>query len=102
MEFVWRPKSKAVNFCKHQFEFRTLSDKEVFKHLQGLKRKCAVGLDNIPASLLKYTKYVISNPLIHIINCSLKFCILPSDFKQAGVSPIFKSNERSNLDNYSL
>ena len=33
LEFVWRPKSKAVKFCKHQFELKTVSDKEVFKHL---------------------------------------------------------------------
>ena len=73
-----------------------VTDKEVLKHLQGLKRKCAVGLDNIPASFLKDTKYVISKPLAHIINCSLKSGIVPSDFKQARVAPIYKSADRVN------
>ena len=95
MEFAWRPKSKAVNFCKYQFEFKTVSS-----NISKDSRKCAVGLDNIPASFLKDTKYVISKPLAHIINCSLKSGIVPSDFKQAKVSPIFKSVERSNFDNY--
>ena len=53
MELVWRPNFKAVNYCRHQFEFKMVTDKDqVLKHLQGLKQKCAVGLDNIPASFL--------------------------------------------------
>ena len=100
MELVWRPSFKAVNYCRHQFEFKMVTDKEVLKHLQGLKRKCAVGLDNIPASFLKDTKYAISKPLAHIINCSLKSGIVPSDFKQARVAPIYKSGDRVDFDNY--
>ena len=99
-EFVWRPNYKKVNFCKHQFEFRVVTENEVLKHLQKLKRKCAVGLDDIPASFLKDTKFVITKPLTHIINCSLKTGFLPSHFKLAKVVPIYKSGMKGSFDNY--
>ena len=37
-ELVWRPKQKILNFEKHQFTFRNVTDKEVLNHLKKLKR----------------------------------------------------------------
>jgi len=96
----WRSKPNYVNFCRQQFEFLSVTDKEVLKYLKGIKRKCAVGLDDIPASFLKDTKFVVAKPLTHIINCSLRSGVVPSDFKLAKVVPIFKSGPRDNFDNY--
>ena len=100
VNLVWKPKNTAINFTKHQFSFRNVTEQEVLKHLKHLKRKCAVGLDDIPSSFLKDTAYVIAKPLTHIINCSLRNGTVPDSFKHAKVTPIFKSGAQDILDNY--
>ena len=97
---VWKSKQNELYFEKHQFALNEVTDLEVLKHLKGLKRSCAVGLDEIPASFLKDTAYVISKPLAHIINCSLKCGIFPPDLSIAKVAPIYKSGSKDSFDNY--
>ena len=91
MEFVWRPKTFSINFCKHQFEFKLVTEQEILKDLQRLKRT-----RYIPATFLKNTNFVIAKPLTR----SLKTGIVPIDFKLAKVVPIFKSGNQENFDNY--
>ena len=59
-----------------------------------------MGLDEIPPLFLKYTAYVISKPLAHIINCSLMSGVVPNDFKRARVVPVYKSSAHDNFENY--
>lgn len=99
-QISWRSPPTKVNFIKEQFSFRIVSENEVFKHLKKLNRKCAVGLDEIPSLFLKDIAPVIAKPLTHIINCSLLSGVVPDEFKQARVVPIYKSGSRKNFDNY--
>jgi len=100
IDLVWKPKKIAVHFCRYQFSFRTVTNREVMKHLRNLKHKCAVGLDEIPSSFLKDTAYIIAKPLTHVINCSLRGGIVPEQFKQAKVTPVYKSGASDSFDNY--
>ena len=100
--FIWRPKPITENSAEHQFNFRTVTDHEVLKHLKNLKRKSAVGLNDIPPFFIKDIAYVISKPLTHVINYSLRTGSVRGAFKGAKVTPIFKSVPRDDFDNYRL
>ena len=69
------------------FKFEVVLEDFVKAQLCGLKTGKAIGLDNIPASLLID---IVAKPLAEIINCSLKSGRVPLDFKSARVSPLFK------------
>ena len=58
------------------------------------------GYDDITPVLLKHTSSLISIPLAHIINLTLKTGIFPDQLKKAKVIPIFKSGDRSDINNY--
>ena len=68
--------------------------------MQLLSRKKFTGIDNLPPRLLKDCGSIMSKPLRHIINLSIRSGKLPSRWKAAKVTPIFKSGSRSLSQNY--
>lgn len=58
------------------------------------------GHDDIPPKLLKLSSNLISSPLTHIINLTLKTGAFPDQLKKAKVIPLFKSGDRSDVNNY--
>jgi Reverse transcriptase (RNA-dependent DNA polymerase)/Endonuclease/Exonuclease/phosphatase family len=70
---------------------------ECFKTLQKKKTPDATGLSVQFVSKFAMT---ISNPLKHIFNLSLSSGEIPVQFKIAKVIPIFKSGDKSLMDNY--
>ena len=56
----------------------------------------------IPNKILKSAKHVISESLTDIFNASLDSNTFSDDLKVAGVIPIFKNGEKSDLQNYRL
>ena len=75
---VWGRKKTEIFFEKHQFAFKDVTGCEVLKYLKKLKRNCVVGIDEIPASFLKDTAFVIAKPFAYIINISLKSRVFPA------------------------
>ena len=82
------------------FSFETIPATAVEKLLSELKTSKATGLDNIPARLLKTAAPVICDSVAYIFNLSLKTGSVPSDFKCAKVSPIFKKGSKLDIGNY--
>ncbi|XP_057310647.1 uncharacterized protein LOC130648610 [Hydractinia symbiolongicarpus] len=70
------------------------------KHLQSLKRKRSVGLDDLPSWLLEDCMEVIASPLTYIINMSFETLTFSSDWKLTKVLPLFKSRAKSSVNNY--
>ena len=60
----------------------------------------ATGPDKIPPRLLKELSYEISPCLNLVFRASLKQAVLPSDWKTALVTPLFKKGSQSDLCNY--
>jgi len=60
----------------------------------------ATGPDKIPPRLLKELSYEISPCLSLVFRASLKQAVLPSDWKTALVTPLFKKGSRCNPCNY--
>jgi len=83
-------KSTANNFC-----FNTISSGDVLKLLDGLKTNKATGLNNIPPRILKLAPPSISDSLAYLFNLSLTTGKIPSEWKCAKVSVIFKNSSRN-------
>ena len=63
-------------------------------------RKKAHGIDELPPNLLKDVANEISKPLAFIINKSLSSGIVPDLWKISKVTPLYKSDSKSDFNNY--
>ena len=86
--------------CNPSFNFSTVTEAQVLKHLKKLDANKATGLDKISARLLKAGAEPLSLPLTHIFNLSLTNGIVPAKWKISRVTPLFKDGSRSSVGNY--
>jgi retron-type reverse transcriptase len=63
-------------------------------------KNCATGWDQLPATILKENKPILTKILTHIVNLSLQQGVFPKELKIANVIPIFKSGETDLVGNY--
>lgn len=83
-----------------EFHFTTITEENVPKTLMKIKPNKASGLDKIPGKLLKDSATIVAPFLNLIFNSSLSKGIFPNDWKNARVSPIYKSGDRDECGNY--
>ena len=55
---------------------------------------------NVPVKVMKDAIYVVSLPLASIFSSSLQNGTFPKMYKVAIVTPIFKSDQRTDVNNY--
>ena len=72
----------------------------VLKKLQKLKPNKSPGVDNIYPVVLKHTAASIAQPLSHIFQESLNKNEIPSDWRNANVTPIYKKGPKHQPENY--
>jgi hypothetical protein len=72
----------------------------VYKKLEKLKVNKCPGLDEIHPKLLFELRNIISEPLTKLYNASLRSGVVPDDWKDAGVTPLFKKGNKSDVQNY--
>ena len=72
----------------------------ILKQLQDLKENKASGPDLIPPRVLKAAANPISFCLERIFQASLSTGIVPNDWRQANITPVFKKGERFKASNY--
>lgn len=84
----------------HKLESISISPYEVEDILKTLKTGKAAGPDSIDNRLLKELSRPLSTPLTDLFNFSLAKGKVPSLWKQAHVTPIFKKNDPSDVANY--
>lgn len=72
----------------------------VLKSLASLDSHKATGLDGLTSKILKISAPVISSHLTTIFNQSIESGIFPSKWKTARITPVFKSGDHSDADNY--
>ena len=82
------------------FSFNLVDENDVMKYLTTLRSKNVSGHDGISVKLLKYLVPVMIKPLTLIINQSLVTGIFPEKLKIAKVSPLFKKDDITIMDNY--
>lgn len=90
--------SSKPNF--DNLDFKPVTDDEILLAIGKLKNKMSSGPDNIPSFLVKDCSHVIVTPLKIIFNLSLNNQSFPRIWREARVCPIFKSGDRSSIENY--
>ena len=83
-----------------QLKFIQFKEDHILKILQDLKVDKAAGPDGISPRILWETKFLITCPLRFIFEKSFTEGIIPNDWKQAVVIPIFKNGKKDVLQNY--
>ena len=71
----------------------------IAKKIKKMKDNKSAGVDGIPPKLLKEIVEQISTPLAKVLNLSLEG-IVPSEWKEANITPLFKKGLRNKLENY--
>ena len=82
------------------FLYIPATEAEVLEAISELKSSNSSGEDNISNNLLKKCKNLLSKPLTDLINSSLNQGIFPDKLKLAKIIPIYKSGDKSKLENY--
>ena len=77
-----------------------IDESDVLRLIEKIKVNKAPGPDKISPKILQEVKYQISKPLSILFNKSLTLCKVPSDWKCANVTPIFKKGNKSQPGNY--
>ena len=72
----------------------------VARKIKAMKDNKSPGVDGIPPKLLMETVDQISIPLARVFNLSLKEGVVPFEWKEANIIPLFKKGSRNKSDNY--
>ena len=94
MPKLWTPR------VTENFVFQKVSTNFVCKELTKLKLTKATGLDGHTARLLKDAAPVIAKSITYLVNLTISTGVIPSEWKDARVTPIFKSGARNDENNY--
>ena len=77
-----------------------ISETDVEDVLSILNPSKASGPDLINPRLLKEAVHQLTCPLCKLFNLSLSIGVLPSDWKKANVTPVYKNNNPNDVKNY--
>ena len=83
-----------------QFHIPPVSEQWIYKQLMSLDCKKATGPDGLSTRLLKCGAPAISQSLSYLMNFSIQSGKMPSMWKEAKVTPIFKSGSLQDKCNY--
>lgn len=91
----------SQNIPPHTLESILISEEEVESTLKSLKTGKAAGSDSgNNYRLFKETDLSFSSPLSDLFNYSLSSSVVPSKWKDANVTPMYKKNDPSDVSNY--
>ena len=68
--------------------------------IKAMKDNKSPGVDGIPPKVLMETVEQISIPLARVFNLSLKEGVVPFEWKEANIIPLFKKGSRNKSENY--
>ena len=100
VSFKNRSVDQKVNESIPNFKFELINESLVVKTLQGLKASKASGLDNISPRMSKDAAVVVAKPLTRIVIESLSQGTVPSERKNAKITPLYKKGMSTDMDNY--
>jgi hypothetical protein len=89
---------RAAGESEAAFEFTYTTAGQITKIIGGLKATEAMGIDNIPTSILKKGVEVLAGLISHLVNCSLAEGPVPEAFKVGKVFPVYKGKGKARED----
>ena len=72
----------------------------IAKKIKKMKDNKSHGVDRIPLKLLKEIVEQISTPLTKVFNLSVKKGIVPSEWKEANITPLFKKGSKNKSEHF--
>ena len=84
----------------HTFRLSTISEEFVRTELKKIRSSKSTGLADIPARLLKDGSEAIAKPLTLLMNRTISEGSIPSEWKHAVVTPVCKSDSKTDPANY--
>jgi hypothetical protein len=94
------PPSILCPRANSSFQLQEVDASFIRRELSKLKATKATGLDGIPARLLRDASESIAMPITRIINQTFVSGTIPSDWKEAKITPIFKAGKKADMKNY--
>ncbi len=91
--------SSNTTIPTNSFVFKKIMPMDVFNAIAEF-RSSSAGPDGIDAKFVKLAAHVLMYPLADLFNLSLSTCSIPSIWKCACVTPIFKSGNATDMNNY--
>lgn len=88
------------SYIKSIVDFQRVEQNTVQSILHSLKVNKAAGLDRIPARLLKDAEAELAPSITYLVNRSISYGIVPHLWKVARVTPLYKSDDRLQVENY--
>ena len=77
-----------------------ITPKMIANKIKKMKVNKSLEVDGIPPKLFKEIVEQISTPLTKLFNLSLEEGIVPSEWKEANITPLFKKGSRNKPENY--
>ena len=88
------------NSDEANFNLSPISYEMLYKYLCEISPSKACGVDGITARLIKACGDAIIDPLLYIMNLSISKCVFPTAWKEAKVTPLYKSGPSTDPSNY--
>ena len=103
----WQSQGNSINLqeenvrvaSRKSFNFRAISEDDVFDTLRTMDTSKATGADNISPKILKIAAPYISNIVAKIFNASYKPGHYPLAWKMARVTPLYERGSKTERDN---
>ena len=81
-------------------QIREISQGDLINIIDCMEPKGSQDLNEMSSKMIKYLKYELATPLVHLFNLSIRHGVFPSKLKASRTVPIFKSGDPNNCDNY--
>ena len=85
---------------EREFDFSKVSISDVDDQMKKLNIKKASTFKNVPTKILKQKADICSPVLLDLINDSLQNSKFPDKLKIADITPVFKKDDTTNVNNY--
>ena len=95
-----RNAQETTSSVKNNMFLTPTDESEVASIMRNLKNKKSCGHDEIPDFVVKQYYNQLKAPLTNIINCSINTASVPQLLKLAIIKPLYKGNEKKDVNNY--
>jgi len=94
------PNPENLSILDNSLDSINLSESDMLNALINLNPHKETGIDFISPSILKHCTTSLTAPLLHLFTSSLKTSIIPTEWKMHKIIQIYKSSDKTSVNNY--